>query len=380
MASKILNLLAMSTLAILASSFGPASVTALSVDSHHLVRQVPHAHGAVAKRKRSVNRRCKPRPTTKTPSVPTPAPATGDNGSSGNNGGSGGSGTTKPADPKPQSDKGAASSTPAAPKPSVTPKPADNNNNNGGSNNSGSGSGKVGLAWPNGEDIDLANWHTGSTKFIYTWSPWIPAKAKSLGFAPAPMLWGEKQLSDFKKLVKPGYANIAMGFNEPDQGGQANMSPSRGCSLWWENLNPLKDQGYQLISPACTNAPSGTQWMKDFMGCCRDCRIDAVATHFYGTSAQALIQHVTDIHNLFGKDVWVTEFACQNFGGSGGQCSKAQVNEFMDTVTGFFDNTPWVKAYFAFGAMHDMFNVNPDNQLMGADGKPNALGRKYIKA
>lgn len=70
----------------------------------------------------------------------------------------------------------------------------------------------------------------------------------------------------------------------------------------------------------------------------------------------------------------------QNFGGSGGQCSKAQVNEFMDTVTGFFDNTPWVKAYFAFGAMHDMFNVNPDNQLMGGDGKPNALGRKYIKA
>ncbi|KAF4602241.1 hypothetical protein EYR40_005446 [Pleurotus pulmonarius] len=379
MASKILNLLAISTLAILASSFGPASVTALSVDSHHLVRQVPHAHGAVAKRKRSVNRRCKPRPTTsKASSVPTPAPATGDNGNSGNNGASGGSTTTKPADTKPQSDKGAASSTPAAPKPSATPKPADTGNS-GGSNNSGGG-GKVGLAWPNGEEIDLANWATSSTKFIYTWSPWIPAKAKSLGFAPAPMLWGEKQLSDFKKLVKPGYANIAMGFNEPDQSGQANMSPSRGCSLWWENLNWLKDQGYQLISPACTNAPSGTQWMKDFMGCCRDCQIDAVATHFYGTSAQALIQHVTDIHNLFGKDIWVTEFACQNFGGSGGQCSKAQVNEFMDTVTSFFDNTPWVKAYFAFGAMHDMYNVNPDNQLMGSDGRPNALGKKYIKA
>lgn len=29
-----------------------------------------------------------------------------------------------------------------------------------------------------------------------------------------PMLWGENQVSDFKKLVVKGYATIAMGPNE----------------------------------------------------------------------------------------------------------------------------------------------------------------------
>jgi hypothetical protein len=28
------------------------------------------------------------------------------------------------------------------------------------------------------------------------------------------MLWGPKQIGDFTSLVKPGYANIALGFNE----------------------------------------------------------------------------------------------------------------------------------------------------------------------
>lgn len=28
------------------------------------------------------------------------------------------------------------------------------------------------------------------------------------------MLWGEKQVSDFKKLVVKGYANTVLGFNE----------------------------------------------------------------------------------------------------------------------------------------------------------------------
>lgn len=28
------------------------------------------------------------------------------------------------------------------------------------------------------------------------------------------MLWGTKQIADFKRLVKPGYAHTALGFNE----------------------------------------------------------------------------------------------------------------------------------------------------------------------
>ncbi|KAJ8523505.1 hypothetical protein ONZ45_g12 [Pleurotus djamor] len=388
MASKILQLLAISTLAIIASSYGTTPVTALSVDSRHVVRHVPNSHSGIAKRKRSNNRRCKPRPSSsKAPvSSATPAPSNNNNGGS-NNGNNNGSGNNSPA-PAPASSKA-----PTTPKPSPTPSNNNNNGNSGssGNNNGGGGGGsgnsvggaKVGLAWPNGNDPSLKNFVNSHVQYVYTWSPYYPNDAKKLGLKPMPMLWGDKQIGDFTRLVKPGYADIVLGMNEPNQKGQAQMSPEHGFDLWMKYINPLKDQGYYLISPACTNAPDGLTWMKTFIGLCNknsECRIDGVAVHYYGTSSSDFIQHLNTYHDAFGKDVWATEFACQDFSGNNRQCNKGQVHDFMGAVTGFMDSQSWVKGYFAFGVMHDMVDVNPLNQLMAGDGRPTDLGYQYIKA
>ena len=66
----------------------------------------------------------------------------------------------------------------------------------------------------------------------------------------------------------------------------------------------------------------------------------------------------------------------------------------------FFDSTSWVAQYAWFGefpplffpsinlflmtsrgdagAMHDMQNVNTDNQLMASSGSPNSLGYQFL--
>lgn len=191
------------------------------------------------------------------------------------------------------------------------------------------------------------------------------------------MLWGWKQVDDFVKLVKPGYAKYALGPNEPNQSGQSDMSPADGAKLWQQYMSPLKNQGYYLVSPACTNAPSGKAWMKGFLADCKGCPIDAVALHWYGTKYQDFIDYVTDFHQTFGYPVWITEFACQDFSG-GTQCSYDEAFTFMREVTSWMDKTPFVVAYFAFGAMHDMGNVNPVNQLLAGNGQPTALGDIYI--
>lgn len=49
---------------------------------------------------------------------------------------------------------------------------------------------------------------------IYTWSPYIPTQASSLGLQGIPMLWGSDQISDFQNLVVEGYANWVLGMNE----------------------------------------------------------------------------------------------------------------------------------------------------------------------
>lgn len=347
--TKLLNLLAISCLAIIAS-LGPAPVSALSVDTTHHARHNLH-HAVAAKKKRATSsKRCKARSTA--PASTHAAEAT----------------TKAPAPaPKPTTSKAAA----PAPKPSPQ-------SSGGGSSNSGGG-GKVGIAWPLGNDPSIKNFKTGKVDKYYTWSPWCVDFANQVGMNCCPMLWGDKQIGDFTKLVKPGYAHCALGPNEPNQSGQSNMSPQHGADLWQKYLNPLKDQGYYLVSPACTNAPSGKEWIKGFLDSCDGCHVDAIALHWYGTDPQNFIDYVTDMHNTFNKPIWVTEFACQNFAG-GAQCSWDQVFSFMRKVTGFMDSASFVQEYFAFGAMHDMFNVNPANQLLAGNGLPTDLGRLYIGA
>ncbi|KDR83536.1 hypothetical protein GALMADRAFT_55152, partial [Galerina marginata CBS 339.88] len=211
----------------------------------------------------------------------------------------------------------------------------------------------------------------------YSWSPWKPAGSDALGLEFAPMLWGPKQIGDFQNLVKPGYARWALGFNEPDINGQSNLDPGYAATLWKQHLQPLKGQGYNLVSPAVTSGPGGKVWLKNFINACSGCSIDAVAVHWYGTDPQSFISYLQDFHATFGRNLWITEFACQNFSG-GAQCNAGQVQHFMDTVTAFMDSTDYVSKYFAFGVMHNMQGVNPLNQLMAGNGQPTALGWDYL--
>jgi hypothetical protein len=50
----------------------------------------------------------------------------------------------------------------------------------------------------------------------------------------------------------------------------------------------------------------------------------------------------------------------------------------MGTVKAFMEVTPWVRAYFAFGLLHNMGNVNKINQLLGPSGWPTDLGWYYL--
>jgi len=77
-------------------------------------------------------------------------------------------------------------------------------------------------------------------------------------------------------------------------------------------------------------------------------KINALAVHVYGTSAQDFIDYVTDFHQTFGYNIWVTEFACQDFSG-GTPRSYDDAFAFMREVTSWMDKTPFVDMYFAYG-------------------------------
>ncbi|KIY72163.1 glycoside hydrolase family 128 protein [Cylindrobasidium torrendii FP15055 ss-10] len=359
MHSTFLNLLATATLAVFTCSFGPQAVGALSIEHGSDILSRGSSHHGMAKRRRMQRRAsCRARPASSTTAVSSSssvaAPASSSavaavavaastSGSSGSNSGS--TYTT-----------------------SVTTS---------GAVYSGGG-GKACLAWPNGDTGKLAAWKTSHTSCLYTWSSWPLPAASALGFEVLPQLWGDKDTYDFSQNIG-SYTTPTwiLGFNEPNESGQSSMTTDHAVQLWWQYMEPQRANGHKLVSPAVSSSPAGFEWMKDFFAKCAGCHIDMVATHYYDVSVQGFIDYQTKYHNQFNLPILVTEFACQNFNG-GAQCSDDEISNFNTKTTQWMDSTDWILKYMAFGAMHDMFNVNYAARLMADDGTPNALGLKYI--
>ncbi|WVO23054.1 uncharacterized protein IAS62_004399 [Cryptococcus decagattii] len=79
-------------------------------------------------------------------------------------------------------------------------------------------------------------------------------------------------------------------------------------------FEPLKSQGYRLGSPPVTSGDSGKAWMARWYEACNgSCNPDFTAVRWYDLVAQNFIEHIQYCHSTYGKDIWVTEFAPQNF-------------------------------------------------------------------
>lgn len=237
---------------------------------------------------------------------------------------------------------------------------------------------KLGLAWPNGDGMNISHFLNRKVSWYYSWdaTPGMSSPPDNVTFCP--MLWGDKKLNKFKKHVledmnnKNNAGKCVLGMNEVNQRGQADMSVDRACNLLRENVMPLKDNGFYFVSPVTTNAPDGMKWMKDFRNKCSDVwsKTDAVAVHFYGTNATEFKQYVTDWHETFNKPVWVTEYACQNFNG-GQQCTDNEVFHFHMEMSVWFDQQDFVEAYAPFGVMDNLQDVNRANSMVAASQRPN---------
>lgn len=244
----------------------------------------------------------------------------------------------------------------------------------GGSDNGGKG----GLAWPNGDAFSLSEWKSDRVSQLYTWGPSLPSHCKSYGFNCIPMLWGDKQIGQFKSLVKGGYADTVMSFNEPNQSGQSDMSPEHGAQLWKTYIQHLKYEGYSLLAPATTSSPTGKTWLQKFFKACGgSCTFDGLASHWYDVGADKFISYMEDFHSTFGMQLWITEYACQNFNG-GAQCSKQETTDFHRSVMEWMDKTDYIAHYFPFSVMTNLQGVNEDNKMMNDDGSPNSLGKMFL--
>lgn len=71
--------------------------------------------------------------------------------------------------------------------------------------------------------------------------------------------------------------------NEPDNSGQANLTPAQAAQVYKQYMMPLKGLGASLCTPAVTNGggATGLGYLESFLSECPDCHFDAINIHHY---------------------------------------------------------------------------------------------------
>ncbi|RDA94864.1 hypothetical protein CP533_4274 [Ophiocordyceps camponoti-saundersi (nom. inval.)] len=242
--------------------------------------------------------------------------------------------------------------------PPVVP-PANPSNGDKGHAGSGSGpifSGKRGLAY---NEATLANHFNdqcnGCSAWAYNWGSSPDGLASHISYVP--MLWGNKPMfidswhSNAEKAISSGSKAI-LSFNEPDNGGQAKMSPELAAQLHVQHMNPYG--GKALIgSPAVTNSGNpgeGLQWLEGFLKACENhpenCRVDFCVVHWYSQPqyANTLYEHIDKAHKICGeKPIWLTEFGPVDAAGQ-----PADAASFLKEVIPKLDAIDYLHAYAPF--------------------------------
>lgn len=196
-----------------------------------------------------------------------------------------------------------------------------------------------------------------------------------------PMIWGrnginEEVVSYLKTLKEAGKINYLLGFNEPDGEDQANMTVEEAIAKW-----PLLEAvGVPLGSPATVNPTNN--WMKEFMGLAEEkgLRVDFVTVHSYGgTNADAFLNKLREVYDLFGKPLWITEFGCGDWQANTpeeNRHSTAAVLEFMQTVLPELEKLDFVHRYAWFPANIDTPALT-SSALWDSEGNFTPLGEFY---
>jgi len=153
-------------------------------------------------------------------------------------------------------------------------------------------------------------WHTGSRPQGEDRQHCFPSDP-AVTFIP--MIRDKVDFTNGTAVAVPGQYPTILGFNEPNQPDQANMSPLEAAVAWLEVQDKYGDR--ELVSPATGHID--TEWFDQFMAECEllGCRFDYLATHWYGDAkggygnAEYTMTKLQEYSERYGKKIWFTEFA-----------------------------------------------------------------------
>lgn len=185
-------------------------------------------------------------------------------------------------------------------------------------------------------------------KWYYNWNA-IQIEGISSSIPFVPMVWSASAITGqdgdvMKSLYSIDSSQPLLGFNEPDNQKQSNMTVSEALDLW----KLLESTSRRLGSPAtATNASKDGSWFEQFMSA--NPKVDFIAIHWYAPpNPSSLLNTVDTLHKKYELPIWITEFAVADWNVQSQHTSKytdVQVAEFMRTVIPQLDARDYVEKY-----------------------------------
>ena len=233
---------------------------------------------------------------------------------------------------------------------------------------------KPGTGWR--EKIELCG-----ARWLYNWTTKPPENIPA-GVEFFPMVWSKRREDSFPQLreeLRNNKFKTLLGYNEPDQKKQGNLTVEEALEQWPK----LMELGVRLGSPAGVHPDR--DWMKAFMKGVdeRQLRVDFVTMHSYGgPNADALMKRLATVHEMFGRPLWITEFAVGDWNAKSRAENKyrpEQIVEFFGNLLPQLDACKFVERYAWFPAKPDSAALGPC-ALFNDDGLLTPVGEAYRQA
>jgi putative glycosyl hydrolase/thaumatin family protein len=217
--------------------------------------------------------------------------------------------------------------------------------------------------------------------WYFDWDAVPGPVTKPEGVEFVPMIWGEGSIVDAKLGQADKYGTELLGFNEPDNPGQSNLTVDRALTLWgWLGITHMR-----LGAPAVSHdadVPGG--WLDRFMQGVqqRDLPpVDFIPLHWYGgdfgpDATNQLRDYLQRVWDRYHKPIWLTEYGLTDFSsGAPRYPSEQQQVDFIKSSTQMLDSLPFVERYAWFTLSTQ---TAPTGLYNGTT--PNASGQAYREA
>jgi hypothetical protein len=212
---------------------------------------------------------------------------------------------------------------------------------------------RLGVTW-------FYNWTTGAGGC--TKAPFVP------------MIWGHTGneqsatgiAGEVKSIAGAGFDTV-LGFNEPDNSSQSNMSVATAISLW---PSLAANASLRVGSPATQANSTGQAWFTSFMSQVNadttgTLRVDFIAAHWYGWNAGSCDAKAANLESYLrwlegiagNRPIWLTEWGCLNQSNP----TEATVQAFFSGAVAMFAKHPRLERYA-------WYPWTTNNELVNADG------------